>query len=90
MVANRGDVLLEMGLVKCSEYPGPDSNNLNPYHDLRQAKWHYDRVRDMLIDMERNDEEIGVSNIDYEIYPYAPAPWMTGEWQQTHAPFLMG
>jgi hypothetical protein len=89
-IANRGEVLLEMALEKCAEYPGADDEHINIYHDLRQAQYHANKVKDMLIDLERNDEEVGVSLIDYQIYPYYPAPWLTGDWQQTHAPFLNG
>jgi len=89
-VANRGEVLLEMALEKCAEYPGPDADHPNVYHDLRQAGYHAGKVRDMLIDLERNDEEVGVSLIDYQVYPYAPAPWLDGQWQQQHAPYLLG
>lgn len=88
-IANRGEVLLEMALEKCAEYPGSDSEHLNIYHDLRQAQYHGNKVRDMLIDLERNDEEVGVTNIDFQAYPYAPSPWQDGRWQQTHAPFLV-
>ena len=87
-IANRGEVLLEMALEKCSEFPGTDADHPNIYHDLRQAKYHADKVKDMLIDLERNDEEVGVTNIDFQMYPYAPSPWFDGQWEQTHAPFL--
>jgi len=90
LIANRGEVILEGALQKCAEFPGQDSEHLNPYHDLKQAMYHAKRLEDMMVDLMRNDEEVGVSLIDYEIYPYAPAPWQTGEWQQTHSPFLLG
>lgn len=89
-IANRGDVLLEMALQKCAEFPGQDFEHPNIYHDLRQAAYHAAKVKDKMVDLERNDEEVGVTNITYEVYPYAPAPWLTGEWQQAHAPFLNG
>jgi hypothetical protein len=89
-MANRGEVLLEMALEKCALYPGSDADHINIYHDLRQAKYHADKVTDMLIGLERNDEEVGVTNVDYQIYPMAPSPWYDGQWQQTHAPFLNG
>lgn len=85
-IANRGEVLLEMALEKCATFPGSDANNPNPYYDLRQAKYHAEKAERLLWDLERNDEEIGVTNISYRDYPMAPAPWMTGEWQQHHAP----
>jgi len=89
-IANRGEVILENALAKCAEFPGSDTDHINIYHDLRQAKWHSDKYKDMLIDLQRNDEEVGVTNIDYELYPMAPSPWLDGQWQQTHAPFLAG
>jgi hypothetical protein len=87
-MANRGEVLLEMALEKCAEFPGADSENRNIYYSLDQAKYHRGKYLDMLIDLERNDEEVGVTNLDYQCYPMYPAPWMTGQYQQSHAPFL--
>lgn len=89
-IANRGEVLLEMALQKCAEYPGTDMTNPNIYYNLKQAAYHSAKVSDMLVDLERNDEEIGVTNIDYQIYPFAPSPWLDGNWMQQHAPFLNG
>lgn len=89
-IANRGEVILEMALQKCAEFPGASMENPNIYHDLKQAVYHANKVRDMMIDLERNDEEVGVTNIDFQAYPYAPSPWMDGQWQQTHAPYLNG
>lgn len=89
-IANRGDVILEMALQKCAEFPGSDAEHLNIYHDLRQAAYHGARAKDMLIDLERNDEEVGVTNIDYQSIQDAPAPWLDGRWQQSHAPALFG
>ena len=89
-IANRGEVLLEMALQKCAEFPGPDTEHVNPYHDLRQAVYHGNKVKDMMIDLQRNDEEVGVSLIDFQQYPYYPSPWFDGSWQQTHAPYLVG
>jgi hypothetical protein len=88
LIANRGEVLLEMALEKCAEFPGTDAEHRNIYHDLKQAAYHANKVRDMLIDLERNDEEVGTSNIDYQAYPFFPSPWMDSQWQQSHAPTL--
>jgi hypothetical protein len=87
-VANRGEVLLEMALAAVARWPGTDNDDPNPYFSLALAKMHDDRAEKLLWDMERDDEEVGVTNITYENYPYAPAPWADGNWQQTHAPFL--
>lgn len=87
-IANRGEILLEMALEKCAEFPGQDAEHLNIYHDLKQAAYHGSKAERMMVDLERNDEEVGISLIDYEIYPFAPAPWMDGQWQQNHSPYL--
>lgn len=89
-IANRGEVLLEGALQKCAEFPGTGMGSPNIYYNLNQAKYHMGRLEMMMEDLMRNDEEIGVSLIDYESYPFAPAPWDTGQWQQTHAPYLNG
>lgn len=89
-IANRGEVILEMALQKCAEYPGSNAEDLNIYHDLRQAAYHGAKVRDMLVELERNDEEVSESNVTYQNYPFAPGPWLDGNWEQQHAPFLNG
>lgn len=88
-VANRGEILLEMALEKAAMYPGTVERP-NPYYSLDLAKFHRGRFEDMMVDFERNDEEVGVTRVDYQNYPYAPAPWYTGQWQQTHSPWLQG
>lgn len=86
-IANRGEVLIEMALEKAASFPGTDSQNPNPYYDLKLAVYHRQNAKDLIEDLERNDEEVGVTNITYQTYPFYPAPWLTGQWQQTHAPF---
>lgn len=87
-IANRGEILLEMALEKCAEFPGGDVDHPNPYYNLKQALYHAAKVEKMMVDLERNDEEVGVSNISYELYPLYPAPWNDSRWQQSHSPFL--
>lgn len=87
-VANRGEIILEMAMASCARWPGADAANPNIYYDLRLASMHDSRAETMLNVLERNDEEVGLSNITYEQYPMSPAPWDTGSWQQSHAPFL--
>lgn len=89
-VANRGEVILEMALAKCARFPGEDIDHKNPYFNLALALQHDTAAEKMLWDMERNDEEVGVTNVTYQSYPFYPAPWLDGNWQQTHAPFLNG
>lgn len=88
-IANRGEVLLEMALAKCAAFPGV-AENPNAYYDLKLAGMHEAAYRDMLIELENTDENIGVTKIMYQEYPFYPAPWMDGNWQQQHAPFLNG
>lgn len=89
-VANRGEVLIEMSLGKCARWPGADVDHKNPYFNLMLAQQLDVAAERMLWDMERNDEEVGVSNVTYQTYPFYPAPWLDGSWQQSHAPFLRG
>ena len=89
-VANRGEVLLEMALAACARYPGPDTDHPNPYFDLRLAQMHDARCEVLLNDMERNDEEVSLSNITYQNMEMAIAPWETGQWQQHHGPYGIG
>ncbi len=87
-IANRGEVLLEMGLEKAATYPGPDADHLNPYFNLGLCKMHQAKAEQLIDDLERNDEETGVTNIEYQNYPYYPAPWGDGNYRQHHAPFI--
>jgi len=87
-VANRGEVLLEMALAACARYPGADADHPNIYFNLKLAAFHEERAQQMQWDLMRNDEEVGVTNIDYQQYPMAPAPWLDGSWQASHAPFM--
>lgn len=86
-VANRGEVLIEMALEKAATYPGT-TDRPNPYFNLSLSKMHAAKAEQLLWDLERNDEEVGVTNITYQQYPFYPAPWMDGSWQASHAPFL--
>jgi hypothetical protein len=79
-----------MALAKAASYPGPDSEHRNPYFNLALYGQHNLRAERMLQDLERNDEEVGVTNVTYQTYPFYPAPWLDGSWQQTHAPFIQG
>jgi hypothetical protein len=87
-VANRGEVLLEMAMGACARYPGPDLDHPNPYFNLALAQMHDARAEAWMNDMERNDEEVGLTNMSYESYPMSPSPWQTGSWQQSHAPYM--
>jgi hypothetical protein len=87
-IANRGEVLLEMALAKAASYPGPDAEHKNPYFNLALYGQHMVTAEKMLWDLERNDQEVGIYNVDYKSLPFAP--FETGEWMQKHAPYLRG
>lgn len=87
-IANRGEVLLEMALEKCALWPGPDTDHPNPYFNLTLAKMHASKAEMLLWDLERNDEEVGVTNVTYQSYPFYPSPWEDGSYQQRHAPLF--
>ncbi len=89
-VANRGEVLLEMALAAAARYPGPDLDHPNPYFSLQLANMHDERCERLLNDMERNDEEVGISNVTYQEMELIAAPWNTGSWMQRHSPYLIG
>ena len=88
--ATRGDAILERALMSCARWPGSDADHPNPYFNLALANQHEATYENIMRDMERNDEEISVTAITYKEYPFYPAPWLDGNWQQTHAPFLRG
>jgi hypothetical protein len=89
-IANRGEVLLEAALEKCAMLPGADSDHPNPYFNLKLAQFHQAKLSEMLVDLERNDREVGIYNLDYGDWPYYGGPWDDGRWRQTHAPSLIG
>lgn len=88
-VANRGEVLLELALAACARFPGTDDEHPNIYYSLPLAKTHEDRAERLIWDMERNDEEVGLTNVTYETWPFG-GPFQDGGWQQRHAPYLYG
>lgn len=88
-IANRGEVLLEMALSKAATYPGT-VDQPNPYYSLALSGMHNSRFENMMVDLERNDEEIGCTRVDYKDYPMARGPWFDGHWRASHAPFLLG
>lgn len=79
----RGDVILEMALAECARWPGPDLQNPNPYFSLGIAEMHDGRADRMIMELERQDNEIYEANVQYYTsMPYAP--FMDSTWQQSH------
>lgn len=89
-IAARGEVLLEMALMKAATFPGVSKDQPNPYYSLPLSAQHKAESERLINDLERNDEEVGLSDLWYNAYPFYPAPWETGQWQQTHAPWISG
>lgn len=87
-IASRGEILLEMGLEKACMFPGQDENHMNLSYSMKDALYHASKVKEMLVDLERNDEELTIGNIDYQGFPQVYGPWATGNWQQRHSPWL--
>ena len=86
-IASRGEVVLELALSKCATFPGTDESP-NPYFSLPLSTMHNTRYENMMVDLERNDDEVDVQSISYENYGMMNAPWLDGRWQQRHAPMF--
>jgi hypothetical protein len=90
-IASRGEVILEMALEKCATFPGADNEHKNPYFDLRLAAMHRAVWSDMLIDLDNNDQNLNLTGLEWQNWPYYNAgPWFDGSWRQHHSPTLIG
>lgn len=87
-IANRGEVLLELALEKCTTFPGADTEHQNPYFNLQLGREHRAKAEDMLIDLIANDKNVGIYDLTYDGLPYARGPWFDGAWQAHHAPYM--
>jgi len=83
-VAQRGDVLLEMGLEQCAMWPGTETMR-NPYYDLNLATRHRQRAETLIYELEMLDDNTAAEDLTYQNLPYHMVPWMDGSWQQRHA-----
>lgn len=89
-ISHRGDVILELALMKCAEFPGLPSSTAdggvmkNPYYDLNLARRHQGKYEEMANQLEMNDEEMNMVDFTYTKLPFYPAPWLDGEYQQSH------
>ena len=83
-VAQRGDVLLEMALQKCAQFPGSPTTP-NPYYNLALADRHGAKAAELINELEKYDDNTGTQDITYQNWPFYPAPWLDGRWQQDHA-----
>lgn len=88
----RGDVILEGALADLAGWPGNPPNNVNPYYSLAKADRHEKKFQSMVMELERQDDEIFETDVQYSQYiglPFAPFPFADASWLQTHdAPYL--
>lgn len=84
LIANRGDVLLEMCLAQCAAFPGTDTTR-NPYYDLTLARMHEAKAETLIYELEKKDDDTAEHDLSYQNLPFYPAPWLDGSWLQTHA-----
>lgn len=84
LIAQRGDVLLEMALASCARYPGTDTAR-NPYYDLSLAVQHETRSERMIYELEKKDDDLAIKDLTWQNLDYAPCPFMDGSWLQRHA-----
>ena len=82
-VAQRGDVLIEMALEKCAQFPGT-ATTPNPYYNLALAREHAAKAAMLIQELEKYDDNTGSQDITYQNLPYA-GPFFDGSWMQTHA-----
>lgn len=81
----RGDVILEGALAQCAEWPGT-AEKPNPYFNLNLADRLRGRFDKMVAELERQDDEIFESDVQYAIanLPFAPYP-LDAKWIQQHS-----
>lgn len=80
----RGDALMEMALAEAAKWPGTEDKK-NPYFNATLAKMHDARSEYMLVELERQDEEISIQNLTYDSVtrlPWAPLPMDASFWQK--------
>lgn len=85
-ISERGDAILEMALVACARFPGPDGEHKNPYFNPALALQHRASAELLIYELEKKDDDTALKDLNYENMTYAPAPWMDGSWQQVHGP----
>jgi len=61
-----GDLLVEMALEQAAMWPGPSPDKPNPYFNRDLASMHGKRAEQLIMELERQDEEVAVSNVQYQ------------------------
>ena len=94
-VGQRGDVILEMALAAAARFPGEKEKsdqgvNKTPYFDLKLSQTHAGRAETMIFELEKKDEDVALKDMMLQSLPWAPAPWASGVYAQSHAvPFYL-
>lgn len=82
----RGDVLLEMALAEAARWPGSSRDKPSPFYSLSLAIMHERRSERMIVEMERQDDEVYEQDVKYALsLPFSPLPWMDASFLQSHA-----
>lgn len=82
----RGDMLMEMALAEAARWPGPSKELGNPYFNLQLASMHDLKAEQMIMEAERQDDEVFEADLRYATInlPYAPLPWADAAFLQSH------
>lgn len=81
----RGDVLLQMALAEAARWPGPDPTKPSIYFNLQLAKMHSDSAEFMIMELERQDEEVYLQDVCYTYSNLEFSPLGDAAWLQSHA-----
>lgn len=71
------DLIQEIALAKAASWPGPSTDKPNPYYRLELSDRHEKKAAYLLLEAERNDSEIFMSDVLYQditALPFAPVP----------------
>lgn len=83
LIAQRGDVLLEMALANCARTPGT-AEMPNPYFNPVLAQQHDHRADLLIEDVSMRDDEVAIKDLSWTRLPFAPAPWLDASFLQSH------
>lgn len=82
----QSNLLLEMALEECAQWPGPSSDKKNPYFSLGLADRHRNRAEQLIVEAQRQDEEVAMINVRYQRLSQLPfsTDVMGDKWAQVH------
>ena len=80
-----GDALLEGALAMAARWPGPSADRKNPYFDIKLASMHDARFEQLVMEMERQDDNVFEDDVSYLAATGLPfAPFIDSAWLQSH------